>query len=1036
MMNQGVMDNTTTSLCLGVEASNIDMVRCNIDQSIDPTNIRYNDNSTLLHYAVHQNNIEIIEMLLTCTRDVNVVDVHGKTPLLVAVESNSEAYNRNKSSDNTSTCLEQEIERGQKIIEHLLNAGGDLSLADHNGMSPITVAVSSNNVPLIDCLLHRGLSKDPHSFAPILRDSLHLATRLNHQEVVQILVENYSINVDIDHLGVTPLQVAIEMGYTQLVDYLISKGANVQGTVQDIFSREFSEISLKENENIEGKDRSENIPQDKLSPLHTAAQHNQLEIAKLLIQRGADPDNAEQFPYSALYIAVCKGYVDIAELFLRSGADPNERVNYQGKFSCYLMHCAVLSNNIRMINILVENGAKVNLYDKNGNSPLALAVYLHQPPTIDYFLKLGAFTNSLQSKVHPLHLAVANSDAETVSKLLRFGAELEATDEHGKTALYTAVEKNNLPIAQILLTNGANVNAQFNCDDVEAFSPIHVATLNGNVQMVKLLLEKGARCQPETSPIHLAIASGNVEMFEFFWKNRSVIEGPESNIYWSRNNEAIHWAVKHDQVQMVKLLYSLGSNLDVLDKDGYSPLFRAMLRQNNKMVSCLVKEGALVNEPCSAEKYKKWTPVHLAAYYGNLEWVRLFVQFGASIHALTADQLCPLWLAVRRGHFGVIAYLLEHRADVHCRTTSRYHKNDTPIHLAIQNRRLDIVKLLIQYKADVNFENDNDLSPLAVAIRENDYEIAKYLLRKGAKIYSETRQTTPLLNIAVALNQKPLVQLLLQHGADVDDVDKQGKTPLAVAIERGHEKMVKYLLKHGADPNVGYRLNGEIVVRSLFLAISGRNEKIVKELLKYPVDINVQMNNDKYTPLLMAVILGYAEIAEMLLNVKNVELDVVDVNGMSALHQAVANGHKDLIELMIEFGASVEVADKNGFTPLDYCKDGTVHKLHQLYSAKEFCLKLSDKELVSYIADEVTDSALIDLIDLCVNELARLKKKSVVGITLYELLTMSEQDCKTFFTEITDSQIKELSRCLRSDKVKAAFPNFVYMLRRKMLLCK
>lgn len=193
---------------------------------------------------------------------------------------------------------------------------------------------------------------------------------------------------------------------------------------------------------------------DKSSPLHLAARSGLLEVAKKLIANKA-PVNAESKPgVTPLIEAIRRQHTDMCKLLFDAGADPN----IKGDFGTAL-HVAVMTKKINTVKLLLENKAKVDSKDKRDNTPLSVAV--------DY------------------------KSFEIARLLIKNKADVNIANKQGFTPLLKLLggKDPDIEMLKLFLENGANVNVQ---TGYEKKSPLHYATMWGNVDAAKLLLDYGA----------------------------------------------------------------------------------------------------------------------------------------------------------------------------------------------------------------------------------------------------------------------------------------------------------------------------------------------------------------------------------------------------------------------------------------------------------------------------------------------------------------------------------------------------------------
>lgn len=227
----------------------------------------------------------------------------------------------------------------------------------------------------------------------------------------------------------------------------------------------------------------------------------------------------------------------------------------------------------------------------------------------------------------------------------------------------------------------------------------------------------------------------------------------------------------------------------------------------------------------------------------------------------------------------------------------------TPLHDAIEaevkSSKLELVKLLITYGADVNAVS-NYSAPLHFAAYSGDTEIIECLLINGADINNQGRckTETPLM-VALGQENKSAVEILLKKGADVNlQNSSNGKTAIHYAARSLNLEMVQLLIRNHADPCVVSKA-GSILHSVIYSDIDRSNTEFIKFIIELGVDVDAQ-NEDGETAL--HLITSYGSLEEMSLILDRItNIDTVDEDGKTALQIAKDNNYSEKIKLLSDW---------------------------------------------------------------------------------------------------------------------------------------
>jgi ankyrin repeat protein len=263
------------------------------------------------------------------------------------------------------------------------------------------------------------------------------------------------------------------------------------------------------------------------------------------------------------------------------------------------------------------------------------------------------------------------------------------------------------------------------------------------------------------------------------------------------------------------MLVEHGASVDARNQHGETPLHLAAERNYSSFVSSLLNLGADVG----AQDNNAMTPLHSASRgpMPVLEFCtafQLLLEHGASVDARNKDGRTPLHLAVESGRLTYVSLLLEFGADVDAQdndgmTSLHLASKDSPSDVAdVGGRRTMAAQLLLVHGPIVHLWNRNGQTPLHAASQHHLFSIVDLLLNFGAEVDAQDDDNMTPLHFAVSTLRHTrsaivaddydvkVIQLLLVHGANVEAQNNDGETPVQIAQARGEEEFIQMLLEH------------------------------------------------------------------------------------------------------------------------------------------------------------------------------------------------------------------------------------------------
>ncbi|MEQ8789157.1 MAG: ankyrin repeat domain-containing protein [Pirellulaceae bacterium] len=410
----------------------------------------------------------------------------------------------------------------------------------------------------------------------------------------------------------------------------------------------------------------------------------------------------------------------------------------------------------------------------------------------------------------PVADAAEQADWQQVRSLLQAGADANARQVDGMTALHWAAWHDAPEIASLLSTHKADADAS----NRYGVTPLSLACTNGNAGLVEVLLEAGANANTALpggqTVLMTAARTGRLGAVRALLAHKADVNARERG-----GQTAVMWAAAEGHADVVSLLVEHGADFKTPLRSGFTPLLFAVREGRTEAVHALLAAGESVN-----------TVMHPQGGGGRAP----------------RDGMSPLLLAVENGHFELAVQLLEAGAD-----PNDQRSGFTPLHALTWVRKpnkgdgldgapppigsgtvtsLAFVRELVKHGADVNARlergrsgrgrlNHTGAKPFLLAADTADVPYIKLLLELGADPTTANADHCPPLLAAAGIGTMApgeeagtedealaAVRLLLDLGADINAVDDNGETAMHGAAYASFPRMVDFLAEHGADIDI------------------------------------------------------------------------------------------------------------------------------------------------------------------------------------------------------------------------------------------
>ncbi|XP_078589034.1 uncharacterized protein LOC144869532 isoform X2 [Branchiostoma floridae x Branchiostoma japonicum] len=510
-----------------------------------------------------------------------------------------------------------------------------------------------------------------------------------------------------------------------------------------------------------------------------------------------------------------------------------------------------------------------------------------------------------------LHLSSENDHHETVSALLKAGADITIRDKWLRTALHLAAWNGHIKTLSALLVANADVNAR----NDKLRTPLHVASLNGHTETVTALHTAGA----------------------------------DVNIWDDEQSFPLHLAAQNGHHETVSALLKAGADVNVFNDGQKTPLHLATENMCHEAVSALLTAGADVN----TWDDEQITPLHMAARAGDHETVSALLKSGSDVTARDKQGNTPLGDAEQRGHHECVKILQQHGVD---------RNEEAP------RRKGGIDPVLIQFYEERGMTSASIKDPLVQEAAKKTGKtitqvvnfVSNYRRKKGvtkqrlpADGSGKTATAGPALSAAgqvpnvgsaVDENERQRKEKELCDAAENGDTVKvnqlleQGvsihatsgclkRTPLHLSAENGHYNTVIALLAARATVNTQ-----DVVQRTaLHMAAVNGHHNIAKALLEAGATVNARADQ-QWTPVHLAAMNGHPETVSILY-LAGADVNSRDEEERIPLHMAAQNGYQETVSVLLKAGSNVNIKNNEEKTSMHLAAMNGHHETVTLLTA-------------------------------------------------------------------------------------------------------
>ena len=830
------------------------------------------------------------------------------------------------------------------------------------GTYPLIEGSRENLIDSVRQLLYYGADPNVANFNG--ETALHLAAEGGHYEICRELL---SFEDDVN--------VVNNMGKNISRDDTDSASESRSSDVTDTPSINKSQANSKD---INGE-----------TPLHRAASKGFINVIKTLLNNGADINILAKKNQTYLHDTVVFQSGEVEEPLIKI---KREDVFAKGGFEKSPLHCAALEGHKDALQMLLNNGANVNIVDNKKNTALHYAASRGHCSVIEELLGSKANVNVKGSLGKtPLHWTAVNGHKDAMKMLLNNGADVISKDDKNQTVLHFAVDGGHCDVIEELLKSKAIINVK----DINGQTPLHLAAAKGQTTVTKLLLKNGADVNVgdvnNQTALCFAASGGHCGVIKELLNSKANIDAKDSD-----QNTPLQWASFNGHIIAVQILLNKGADVNSVNDKNQTALHAVALGGGcGGLIEELPNDKADVNP----EDIISQITLHSAGIHKYA--AKMLLKKGADVNILDFQRLTALHYAAKVGHCGVIEELLNNKSDVNAKDSN----GRTPLHGAVFNGHKKAAKMLLNNGAEVNIVDDNKQTalydaatkgyccvieellnnkadvnvvdsfgntPLHFAALKGHHDAVKMLLNNGADGYIVDRNNGTALHFAAGGGNCDVIEEFINDKADVNAKASDGDTPVHIAAFQGHRDAVEMLLKNGADVNIVNDRNQT----AIFDAAKGGDCGVIEELINNKADVNFRDDLGK-SPLHWATIKGQKDAIKMLLN-NGADVQCPDTSSQTVLHSAAANGYCYVIKELLNCKADCNAMNSDGKTPLHLAACNGFNDAVKLLLNNGADVNAMDKENCTALYESVANGKH-DVITELINFKADVNLKDSVG---------------------------------------------------------
>ena len=999
-------DENNSPLHLAIANGNMDVYKLLIHCGAN-VYTRGEQNMTNLHIATENGHLNLCKALIEMHRfDVHLKDVSGLTPLHYCCKNGnynlfqflkdvgSNTYLNTKTGQN---CLHIAAKHGHfELCKILLNNYNfNVHDSDNEGYTPLICSAESGNYEIFWYFIKMG--GDPKAKNKRGETCVHGAAKNGHMRFCKLVLDNFELKIQTtDNQGYTCLHHSARSGNSELVKYFINTEGNIYLKTNDgknclHLAAEGGHINLckiflqEYIFDLHITDRYGKIP------LHYCAENGSYELFTYLVQSGSDVYLKTNEGKSCLHLAADGGHIDICRILLEKYTFD---IHQKDQFGKSPLHYSATNGSFAVFKYFVKMKSDVYQKTKNGKNCLLLAVKggcvnLCNTLLEVYNLDLNVVDHTGKNS---LHCGAKYGKYELFENFIKMGSNVYQKANDGKNCLILASQGGHFDICKRLIEI-----YNFDIDIVDCYGkgPLHYSAEDGSYELFQYFAEVGCKIYKKTKNgencLILAAQKGHVDLCKRLVRKYSF----DINIVDRSGQSSLHSSARNGNYQLFQFFLSMGSNINQRTNSGGNCLLLAAQSGCMDLCKTLIEK---YNFDIHATDNSGKNSLHYCAESGNYKLFQYFIDMGININQKTNNGKNCLILAAEKGYadlckalvtkysfdihivdfsgqsslhssaingdYQLFQYFLSMGSDINQRTNS----GKNCLLLAAEAGCIELSKTLVEkYDFDIYKTDNSGKSVFHFTAENGNFELFQYFINMGSDINKKTNYGNSDLHFCARHGNQQLFRYLIDLGSNINQITKNGQNCLMLAAKRGYVDFCKTLIeKYCFDIHITDYFGKS----ALHYCAENGNHQLFYCFLDIGSDINQKTNNGQNC-LHIAAEKGYKDLCKTFIEEYNLEINITDNYGTSALLCCARNGNYQLFQYFIKMGSNINQRTKYDQNCLHRAASGGYMDLCKILvekynfdihvtdyfgkSALHYCVENGNHQLFHYLLDMGSD---------------------------------------------------------------------------------